>query len=96
MIKLRNDDLFKHAEKSHRQWLVDTCNRYEKAGLWPSDAASAMTVIILEALADVWAAGNIDKPEDDEKLFDILKSMIRARVEIVQRKRQQEQDIKLC
>ena len=83
--------LFKQIEKSHGQWMTDACDRYEKAKLWPPECAAAMTVVLLEALASVWAAGHNTEPDDDDKLCGVLKRMIKARTELAQRIRREEQ-----
>ena len=84
----REKNLYKQAERTHTKWMMDTCDRYEKAGLWPPDAGATMSLVLMEALASVWAAG-ADNPEIEEKLFSVLRRMLEARKKLARRVREE-------
>ena len=81
MTKIK-DGLIKRTTKKHAEWMMKTCDRYEKAGLEPEDAAQAMSLILMSALASVWAAQRPDAGRDEE-LICLLRRMVRKRVKLL-------------
>lgn len=81
MTKIK-DGLIKRTTKKHAEWMVKTCDRYEKAGLEPEDAAGVMSLILMSALASVWAANRPDAVRDEE-LICLLRRMVRKRVKLL-------------
>ena len=81
MTKIK-DGLLKRATEKHAKWMLKTCDRYEKAGLEPEDAAQAMSLILMSALASVWAAARPDTVREDE-LIRLLRRMVKDRVKLI-------------
>jgi hypothetical protein len=81
MSKIK-EGLVKRTTNKHVEWMVKTCDRYEKAGLEPEDAAEVMSLILMSALASVWAANRPDAARDEE-LICLLRRMIRKRVKLL-------------
>lgn len=81
MSKIK-DGLIKRTTRKHAEWMLKTCDRYEKAGLEPADAAEVMSLILMSALASVWAAARPDTVRDDE-LIRLLRRMVKDRVKLI-------------
>ena len=76
------EKLQKQIRKSHEKWMTDTCDLYENAGLWPPDAGVGMSLVLMEALASVWAASD---GVDEEGLISLLRRMTEARRKLVRK-----------
>jgi len=79
--------LQKQTRKSHQKWMLDICDLYQEAGLWPLHAYEAMSLVLMEALAAVWATSK--DGVDEKRLLSLLERMTEARKKLI-RKLQQE------